>query len=700
VTAAAWSFGLALFTLAAFAAQLVHGWRGGLRASVLVAAVMLSALWAGTGLAFSVSQAEGLWIAWRALDLLRAGAWCAFLLLLLNTRQGMPHETDGAERGKLALGAAVALGLVALAFAFPAFPPDASLPSTVQSRIGFALSLGLAVGGLVCVEQLLRNTPAGRRWGIKHLCLGLGGLFAFDLFMYADATLLGQFDASLWSAHGAVQALVIPFIAIATARNKEWTLDIGITRHVVFQSTALLGSGVYLLAVAAVGYYIRYFGGTWGATIQIAFLFGALLLLGYLLASGALRSKLRVLVGKHFFSYRYDYREDWLRFTRALSERDSDVGINERCVRALADLVESPGGALWLRCEGRHFRQVARWSTGAVTEAEPLDGALPRFLAATGWVVELREYRADPERYSHLVLPAWLESLPDAWLVVPLLASDGLLGFLVLANPRVKIDIDWEVRDLLKTAGAQAASYLGQIEAAEALLEARKFDAFNRMSAFVVHDLKNLVAQLQLLLRNAERHSDNAEFQRDMLETIRHVVGRMTDLLSQLRAGETPVENPRSIDVTAIARLVQRSKAGLNSGVDLDATPPVFALGHEDRLEHVLAHLVQNALDATPPEGRVRLAVRSDGDFAVVEIRDDGVGMTQEFVRDRLFKPFETTKKTGMGIGGYESHQYVTSIGGRILVESAPGEGTTIRVLLPLKVAKSLPTASEMREVA
>ena len=232
------------------------------------------------------------------------------------------------------------------------------------------------------------------------------------------------------------------------------------------------------------------------------------------------------------------------------------------------------------------------------------------------------------------------------------------------------------------------------------MLEARKFDAFNRMSAFVVHDLKNLVAQLQLLLRNAERHSDNAEFQRDMLETIRHVVGRMTDLLSQLRAGETPVENPRSIDVTAIARLVQRSKAGLKPGVDLDATPPVFALGHEDRLEHVLAHLVQNALDATPPEGRVRLAVRIDGDFAIVEIRDDGVGMTQEFVRDRLFKPFETTKKTGMGIGGYESHQYVTSIGGRILVESAPGEGTTIRVLLPLTVAKSLPTASEMREVA
>ena len=700
MTAAAWSFGLALLALAAFAAQLAYGWRGGLRASALVATLILSALWAGTGLAFSLWETAEWWAAWRALDLLRAGAWCGFVLLLLNIRQSAEPGPDRDDRGKLAIAATVALGLLALGLVFPTLPPGALVPSTVQSRIGFALSLGLAVAGLVCVEQLLRNTPAGRRWHIKHLCLGLGGVFAFDLFVYADATLLGQLDPSLWSAHGAVQALVIPFLAVATARNKEWTLDIGISRQVVFQSTALLGSGVYLLAVAAVGYYIRYFGGTWGATIQIAFLFAALLLLGYLLSSGTLQSKLRVLVSKHFFSYRYDYREEWLRFTRALSERDSDAGINGRCVRALADLVESPGGALWLRSDGRHFRQMARWSMGAVTEAEPVDGALPQFLATNGWIVELAECRTEPERYSHLALPAWLESLPDAWLIVPLLAADGLLGFVVLATPRVKIDIDWEVRDLLKTAGAQAASYLGQIELAEALLEARKFDAFNRMSAFVVHDLKNLVAQLQLLLRNAERHSDNAEFQRDMLETVRHVVGRMTDLLSHLRAGETPVENARSVDLAAIARRVQRSKGGLKPGLDLDATQPVFALGHEERLEHVLAHLVQNALDATPPDGRVRLAVRGEAEFAVAEIQDNGVGMTQEFVRDRLFRPFQTTKASGMGIGGYESHQYVTSIGGRLLVESTPGEGTTIRVLVPQAIARSLPRPPEMREVA
>ena len=321
MTAAAWSFGLALFTLAAFAAQLVHGWRGGLRASVLVAAVMLSALWAGTGLAFSVSQTEGLWVAWRALDLLRAGAWCAFLLLLLNTRQGMPHETDGAERGKLALGAAVALGLVALAFAFPVLPPDASLPSTVQSRIGFALSLGLAVGGLVCVEQLLRQRPGRQALGASsHLCLGLGGMFAFDLFMYADAMLFGRFDASLWSAHGAVQALVIPFVAIATARNKEWTIDIAhhAARRVPVDRASRLGRvspggcrGRLLHPLLR-----RRLGSD--APDRLPVRGAAVARLSACLRRAAARS-CGCFVGKHFFSYRYDYREEWLRFTRTLS---------------------------------------------------------------------------------------------------------------------------------------------------------------------------------------------------------------------------------------------------------------------------------------------------------------------------------------------------------------------------------------------
>jgi putative PEP-CTERM system histidine kinase len=257
------------------------------------------------------------------------------------------------------------------------------------------------------------------------------------------------------------------------------------------------------------------------------------------------------------------------------------------------------------------------------------------------------------------------------------------------------MEVNWEVRDLLKTAGNQAASYLAMQRATEALLEARKFDAFNRMSAFVVHDLKNLVAQLQLLLRNAQKHHANPDFQRDMLATVEHVVSRMTQLLQQLRSGETPVENPRPVDLSTLVRRVQAVRASGHNGLKIEATPEVMTNGHEDRLERVIGHLVQNGFDAAGEDARVTVRVFREADKAVVEVADNGVGMTPEFVRDQLFKPFQSSKASGMGIGAYESQQYVASLGGRMDVQSVPGEGTRVRVVLPALLTVDAPLARE-----
>jgi putative PEP-CTERM system histidine kinase len=489
-------------------------------------------------------------------------------------------------------------------------------------------------------------------------------------------------DFDLWSARGLVQALVIPFVMLAAARNRDWKIDLAVSREVVFQSTALAASGVYLLAVAAAGYYVRYFGGTWGKTIQIALLFGAALLLGFLFSSGTLRARLRVLINKHFFSYRYDYREEWLRFTRLLSMSDSGLGLQQRCVKALADLVESPAGSLWLE-RGEAYWQACTWNAPAVPYTEPRAGALIGYLRRTGWVVDLEERRAHPGRYPNLQPPAWLAADRDAWLVVPLATGERLLGFVVLQTPRAKIDVNWEVRDVLKTAALQAASFLAQVQASEALLEARKFEAFNRMSAFVVHDLKNLVAQLSLLLRNAQRHADNPEFRKDMLATVEHVVERMNHLLLQLRSGTAPIENARPVRLAPLVQRVVAGKQAQGRSIGCDASGDVVALGHEDRLERVLGHLVQNALEATAGGGEVQVRLAEEAERALIEVKDSGIGMSAEFVRDRLFKPFSTTKRSGMGIGAYESERYVAELGGEIRVDSAPGAGTMIQVLLP-----------------
>jgi putative PEP-CTERM system histidine kinase len=348
----------------------------------------------------------------------------------------------------------------------------------------------------------------------------------------------------------------------------------------------------------------------------------------------------------------------------------------------LADLVESPAGAMWLR-RGQGYIQTSRWNLPEVTASEPTDAVLPTFLEARGWVISIPELRAHPERYQGLQAPTWLDAMDSAWLIVPLLSGEQLVGFVVLASPRTPIELNWEVLDLLKTAARQAGTFVAQVEADEALLEAKKFDAFNRMSAFVVHDLKNLVAQLSLMLKNAERHRSNPAFQADMLETVAHVTSRMNGLLLQLRSGTTPVSKPRLVDLAPLAERICNDKAAQGRTVTLEVGHDVIAVGHEERLERVIGHLVQNALDATPETGRIALRLYPDQEHTIVEVWDTGQGMTPEFIRNSLFKPFQTTKPAGMGIGVYESAQYIRELGGDIAVSSELGVGTRVKVTIP-----------------
>ena len=580
-------------------------------------------------------------------------------------------------------GTRAGLKSAALPIALPAaawfFYPEGFQAS---SRLAFSVLLAVPVAGLVLTEQVFRHALHQARWAVKPLCLGLGAGFMFDVYLFADALLFGRIDAGVWAARGLVHALVIPFIAIATVRNRQWSIDIALSRGVVFHSTAFLGCGLYLLAVAAAGYYVRYFGGSWGKTLQVGFIFAALLVLAGLFSSGTLRSRLRVFINKNFFSYRYDYRHEWLRFTRLLSSRDPGVSSAQRSIQALANLVESPGGAIWLQSEGNGYAQAARWNMPALDACEPGHGAFAAFLAQTGWVIDLQV----PQPAGAPGLPSWLRQLPAAWLVVPVIAEDELTGFAVLATPRAKIELNWEVRDLLKTAARQVGSFLAQVQASEALLEARKFESFNKMAAFVVHDLKNLVAQLSLLLKNAERHRHNPRFHDDMFATVRHVEERMNKLLAQLSTGSRGEENLRPIHLAKVVERVVAAKKAAGADIAVHASDAAVAtVGYEQRFERVLGHLVQNAIDATRQSGEVRISVGAEGANAVIEVADSGCGMSEAFVRERLFRPFQTTKGNGMGIGAFEVAQYTKDIGGRIEVDSRPGAGTRFRLTFPLE---------------
>ncbi len=700
IPAVSYAIGAAAFVILSL--LLLTAWRGRLQGGLLVSSTVVTGLWCAAVAFYAVYRVPP-FSALQLLEVLRDATWCLFLLKLLGLTR---KQARGSARGVQVLAMvifALCAGLAAIILA-NRYSADIRAVASTTAYIAIFGHVLLAVAGLVLVEQIYRNTPPDQRWAIKFLCIGVGGLFVYDFYMYANGLLFKQFDSTIWSARGVVFAMVVPLIAVSASRNPQWSLRVFVSRHVVFHSAALLGAGVYLLIMAAAGYYIKAYGGSWGGVVQIAFLFGAVLLLGLLLQSGHLRSRFKVFVGKHFFHNRYDYREEWLRFTQTLSTVERGVELKPTIVRAIADIVESPGGILYQRTEGGDFEPTTGvnvdWSAAQWLAA---DTPILRFLEQRQWVVFMDEYENHRESYEELVLPDWLDAFPRAWVILPLMQGDTLVGFIVLMRSPTRGALNWEDSDLLKTVGRQAASYLVLWQATDALSESRQFEAFNRLSAYVVHDLKNLVAQLDLVVDNSKRHLHKPGFMEDALQTVGNASAKMNRLLGQLRKGRAESGAPRSVNLNNVLEDVI-SACGASKPVPVleGCSQELRISADRDRLGAVIEHLVQNAQEATPPDGHVTVRVSGEDGWAVVEVEDDGCGMEADFITERLFKPFDTTKgNAGMGVGVYESREFVHALGGEIAVESAPRRGTLFRVKLPVMAAPARTDGdSETREAA
>ena len=680
ITVAFYSYGACAAAFLIFSVLLLTRWHSpaGGRATAIASVVTMA--WAAT-IAVNASSGQPISIVSELLELLRDAAWTHLLLRFIGPFR---LDTDGRSLADLKPGVLGILLLYAglatakLLVYFNAVSGNGLL-AYGASILGPAV---LAVVGMLLVEQVYRNSVPNERWGIKFACMGIGGLFAYDFYLFSDAMLFRVMDAEIWIARGVVNAFIVPLLAVSAARNPQWSLGLSVSRRVLFHSVTLFGSALYLLAMATAGYYLRYVGGSWGTVMQGAFLFGALALLTVVLFSGTFRAWLKVVISKHFYSYGYDYRDEWLRFTRILSNDGPKIA--DRALQAVAALVESPGGALFLRRDSGSHELAAYWNLTVGNASEPANSPLCRFLQARHWVIDLAEFKQLPEQYEDLTLPAWLADIASAWLVVPLMLNNELCGFMVLAHCRSKITLNWEVTDLLKIAGSQAASYLVQQESAHALMVARQFESFNRMSTFIVHDLKNLVSQLSLLVSNAEKHKNNPEFQKDMLETIDLSVQKMKLLLQKL-ARSSATETPICLRMDKLLQQVITAKMAAEPLPTLEILDEeLMVMAHPARLERVIGHLVQNAIEATPRDGSVLVRLQRWHDELVVECIDNGAGMTDAFMRERLFRPFETTKSAGMGIGVFESREYVQELGGRIEVLSQQPGGTTFRIILPL----------------
>ncbi len=633
------------------------------------------------------------------LEVLRDGAWFAVILSILRVAR-----VANSPVRRFAVYAVPSL-LLLLQGAMVGIPGVRAVaiawlgPGSAPVFLGFLL---LAITGLVLVEVLFRNTRPDQRWAVKLLYFGIGGMFAYDVYLYAHAVLFKGIMADIWDARGLVNAMTVPLIAISVVRNPQWRADLFVSRQVLFHSTAVMLIGFYLLLMAAAGYLIREYGGSWGSALQTAFLFGAALVLMVVALSSQVRARVRVFLAKHFYRNKYDYREEWLNFTGALSARDGDQrAIEQTILKAIAGLLDCRWGYLWLQDASGGYQPTAECNLGSIPDDmdEPGDSDLIVFLRDRNWVIDLDEYAEHPELYEGLdELPAWLRRMNNAWLLVPLPHGDRLLGFLLLSRSLVNHQLGWEDRDLLKTAALQAGAYIALLRATDELAEARQFDAYNRLSAYIVHDLKNVTAQLALLVSNAERHRDNPEFIDDAFKTVSSAVDRMNRMLVNLRSGKAADERARPIVLADLLQdaCARRKLAEPAPCVQVEDGDDLTAVAEPTRLAKALEHLITNAQEATSGDGRVVVRLSRQGDNAIIQVQDTGVGMDAGFIRNQLFKPFHTTKgNAGMGIGVYETRQIIQESGGELLVDSEIGKGTTFTIRLPLHpVAPVLQAAS------
>ncbi len=544
----------------------------------------------------------------------------------------------------------------------------------------------VAVGVLVLLHNLYVGASQSVRPILRWTAAALAAMWAFDLNFFTVAYLGGELPLELVTARGLVIASMVIPLAIGSKRSAA-SIRLRPSRSVAFQTLSLLVIGAYLLLMVGIAQSLAMLGGDVGRLTQVGFTVFATVLALLWLPSHRLRGWVRVTAVKHLFQHRYDYRAEWLRFTRTIAKGgSSDHTFEERVIQAVADITDSPSGLLLLTDDNGDLELASRWSWKNIeVPADPIPDELASLFEKQGFILDVDDVRAGKDQHGEGAhLPDWLREAPDAWAMIPLLHFDKLVGVVVLARPADPRNLDWEDFDLMRVVGQQLASYLAEQAGQQALLESARFDEFNRRIAFVMHDIKNLASQMSLLARNAEKHAEKPEFRADMLVTLKNSADKLNGLLARLnRYGANGSEKREPFQLLGVVEKVAAQYADIHP-VTLVQREMAEVTGDAEALEQALVHLVQNAIDATDTEAPVCLSVLNDGLRAEVEILDSGSGMTAEFVRDGLFKPFVSSKNAGFGIGAFEAREMIRAMGGRLDVDSREGLGTRFTVSIPL----------------
>ena len=673
-----WSHALAA---AVFASLLAWRLAAGARQAghrLLLGAFALTACWA-----WLEAMAPGSAIAAYA-ETARNLVWVGLLYSLYASgrdgrRQGVPL-VYGAVSAVLGMQLVVTTVLLA----------TGSSPAVEQTDT--ILRITAAAGSLVLVHNLYGQAAPSSRSNIRFAMLALALSWTYDLNLYTVSYLAPSVAGGLADWRGLAVALTGPLFALAARHEDDWRIRL--SRAATFQSLSLLAICGYFAVMAVLTTALQGAGADWLRPLSVGLLAAMVVGAMVLVPSARARSWAKVKIAKHLFEHRYDYRTEWLRFTETLGGSGAEARpLGERVVKAFADILDAPGGLLLEPDGSGGLLTGAEWNwqgRAACDAGGETAGQMWEQLAVSNRILELDGIRGGwSDSGDGAAVPRWIIDEPDAWVGVPLIHKDKAVGLVLLAAPDYRRALDWEDFDLLRAAGRQAASSLAEAQGQLALSNAQRFEEFNRRFAFILHDIKNLVSQLSLVARNAERHADNEEFRADMIATLKGSIAKMNDLLARLapqsaaRPNRVEPQPLRDIVTAAIAE-----RRGQHE-VRLLGDCAIWAQADGPALEQAIGHLVQNAIEASPLDEPVTVRVESKSGGVAIAISDKGSGMDNDFVRSQLFQPFASTKRSGFGIGAFEARALVTAMGGRLTVESRPGEGSEFTI--HLKAAEAPP---------
>ena len=553
---------------------------------------------------------------------------------------------------------------------------------------------------LMNLERTLRHSTGHKRWQIKFMILGVGSIFGIHIFTDSQVILFRGVNASLDIVN--VGALVVGSVLVSRYMFRGSALSVGLhlSHQFLYSSFTVLAVGVYFIVVGLVAWFSLWFGGVYNIQLAIFLVFVAVVGLATLLLSDRLRLARKRLISRHLKRPMYNYQNTWEDFTARTATLTGTEDLCNAVVKMVSETLEILSVSIWLVDEKRE-----QLTFGGSTVFTPEQAVQLKFYGYRG--ADLIRAMSDQP------MPVDLEGRTDDWVedlrlsyigetkeariryCVPLRAAEQMVGIMTLSEKIFYEPLTFEDSDLLKTVADQAAASLLNIRLSEYLRQAKELEAFQAMSAFFMHDLKNLASKLSLVTQNLPIHLDNPEFRSDVLKTISQSVAKINTMSSRLSLLSQKLElNPQATDLNELVKSTLEDMHAYTYikgtvSVDLNALLPVSI--DREQIHKVIENFVMNASDALDgPGGTIVISTIVNDPFIELSFSDNGCGMSKEFMEKHLFRPFQTTKKQGMGIGLFHCKTIVEAHGGRIEVDSEEGKGTTFRVLLPVERGKGI----------